>query len=513
MANTEQGTRYREIRRLGAGGMATVSLAEDTVLGRSVALKRVYRTGDRRDMLRLKREAMIGASLNHPNLVFVYDAQLQADGDVVIVMEYVEGETLADAIGARGALDPAEAIRVLRGVSTALDAIHDRGIVHRDVKPANVLLGHEGTIKLADLGVADVVDRTRITTPDALVGSFSYMAPEQLDGAAPSPAMDVYALAAMAYEMLAGEKARPESNPLALAHAIATRPPPDLRSAWPAAPATAAEVLQRGMSSDPAQRPASAGELVRRLDAALEPEQPTRVVAGVPPPTAAQPRRRRSLLAPALLALAALAVAGVLVAALGSGSKHRTGTTTAQRATGQRTRTTAHRAATSTARGPAKAATTTAPGPTKSAATPPGPADSATTTASSPANPATTTSAATSAPAAPSSSAPMAAVENFYEAAANHQYATAWALADSNLRTQLGGYTSFQHQMSAVRSITFHTVRVLSGSGSDTATVALSTTSVQNDRTQDCTGTAQTVRSGGTWLVDRIAISCSGGAR
>src|SRR5581483_2908288 len=163
MASTEQGTRYREIKRLGAGGMATVTLAEDTVLGRSVALKRVYRTGDHRDMLRLKREAMVGASLNHPNLVFVYDVQLQDDGDVVIIMEYVEGETLADVIESRGALTASEAIRVLRGVGAALDAIHERGIVHRDVKPANVLLGRDGTVKLADLGVADVPDRTRIT--------------------------------------------------------------------------------------------------------------------------------------------------------------------------------------------------------------------------------------------------------------------------------------------------------------------------------------------------------------
>src|SRR5689334_22706741 len=321
MASTEQGTRYRVIKRLGAGGMATVSLAEDTLLGRFVALKRVYRTGDGRNMLRLKREAMVGASLNHPNLVFVYDAQLQDDGDVVIVMEYVEGQTLAELIGARGALPPAEVIRVLRGVGAALDAIHDRGIVHRDVKPANVLLGRDETVKLADLGVADVADRTRITTPDALVGSFSYMAPEQLDGARPSRAMDVYALAAMAYEMLAGEKARPESNPLALAHAIATQSPPDLRGAWPAAPAAAAAVLQRGMSSDPAERPASAGELVRRLEAALEPEQATRAVAGEQPPMARQPRQRRSLVAPVLLALAALAVAGVLVLALSPGSK------------------------------------------------------------------------------------------------------------------------------------------------------------------------------------------------
>src|SRR6185437_12674735 len=134
MPDTEQARRYRAIRRLGVGGMATVTLAEDTVLGRPVALKRVHSGGDSRGMLRLKREAMVGASLNHPNLVFVYDAQLQDDGDVVIVMEYVEGETLADMIGSRGALAPADVIRVLRGVGAALDAIHDRGIVHRDVK-------------------------------------------------------------------------------------------------------------------------------------------------------------------------------------------------------------------------------------------------------------------------------------------------------------------------------------------------------------------------------------------
>src|SRR5581483_2684444 len=114
------------------------------------------------------------------------------------------------------------------------------------------------------------------------------------------------ALAAVAYEMLAGEKARPESNPLALAHAIATQPPPDLRRAWPAAPTAAAEVLQRAMSAKPADRPGSAGELVRRLEAGLEPEQPTRTIAGAPLPAPRQARRPRSFLAPALLVLAAL---------------------------------------------------------------------------------------------------------------------------------------------------------------------------------------------------------------
>ena len=311
--------------------MAKVTLAEDTVLGREVALKRVYASGDSQGILRLKREALVGASLNHPNLVFVYDAQLQEDGDVVIVMEYVEGETLADVISSRGALPPDEALRVLRGVAAALDSIHEQGIVHRDVKPANVLLGSAGAVKLADLGVADVADRTRITSSGAVVGSFSYMAAEQLEGAAASPAVDVYALAAVAFEMLAGEKARPESNPLALAHAISTQPPPDLREAWPAAPAEAAAVLQRGMSADPGMRPRSAGELVRRLESAFAPEHATEAApaADRPPPRPRPDHPQRSIMVFALLAVAALTVAGAVVAIVTSGGgagKKATGT-------------------------------------------------------------------------------------------------------------------------------------------------------------------------------------------
>ena len=300
MPGTEQETRYREIRRLGAGGMAKVTLADDTVLGRQVALKRVYASGDPHGILRLKREALVGASLNHPNLVFVYDAHLQEDGDVVIVMEYVEGETLADLISARGALPPDEAMRVLRGVATALDAIHQQGIVHRDVKPANVLLGRDGAVKLADLGVADVADRTHITSSGAVVGSFSYMAAEQLEGAAPSRAMDVYALAAVAFEMLTGQKARPESNPLALAHAISTQPPPDLRAAWPAAPAEAAAVLRAGnvgRSRDAARvgggagAPARVGVCSRTRDRGRAGSGRPATPADRPPPAPAPPPR------------------------------------------------------------------------------------------------------------------------------------------------------------------------------------------------------------------------------
>ncbi len=531
MGTTDQAPRYREIERLGAGGMATVTLAEDTLLGREVALKRVYGTGDPHGSLRLKREALVGASLNHPNLVSVYDAETQADGDVVIVMEYVEGETLSDVLRASGRMRPDEAVRILEGVAAALDAIHARGIVHRDVKPANILLGREGAVKLADLGVADVADRTRITSSGAVVGSFSYMAPEQLNGASPSPGMDVYALAAVAFEMLAGQKARPESNPLALAHAISTQPPPDLRDFSPQVPTAAAAVLQRGMSADPRDRPATPGELVGRLREALapgstqprarrpRPAPPARARA-VPPPSRARPvpppsrppRRRSTGMVPVLILLAALAI-GVLIAVLLSsgGSSNSSGGKPKQHKSGSGTKTHSTGKSSSSAGSSANDAGT----PASSTPTAPTSTSTPTTSSSTPSTSTATTPAGSSGGAGASPSpgsgapTPTSAVQSFYEAAAAHRYSEAWALADPNLRNQLGGYSAFQKQMSSVRSITFHKAQTAGGSSSDSATVALQTTSVQTSGTQQCAGTARTVRSGQGWLVDGVSINCS----
>jgi eukaryotic-like serine/threonine-protein kinase len=272
--------RYRIISTLGTGGMATVLLAEDLRLGRKVALKRLAGAGDplghehgresnRALLSRLRREALLGASVSHPNLVSIYDIVSAGDGGLGIVMEYVPGETLRDRMLREGRLPADVALPILQGIAGGLDAIHRRGIVHRDLKPANVLLGDDGTVKLADFGIATGAENTRITSQGAVVGTFRYMAPEQLEDAPSNPAMDIYALAVVALEMLSGQKARPESHPIALAHALATQPPPDLRNAWPEAPAPVAELLKRGMARDPSLRPRRAGELVGRLRAAL----------------------------------------------------------------------------------------------------------------------------------------------------------------------------------------------------------------------------------------------------
>ncbi|MGH2714221.1 MAG: serine/threonine-protein kinase, partial [Thermoleophilaceae bacterium] len=272
------GGRYRVLRHLGSGGMASVLLCQDERLDRQVAVKRLHADSPSDVEQRFVREAKLGASLNHPNLVSVFDTAIDDEG-VLIVMEYVEGEALARTLK-RGPLAPGRVAAMVRDVGSALDHAHAQGVVHRDVKPGNVLLRHDGVTKLVDLGIATAQDHTRLTQSGMVLGTAAYMAPEQLEGGETSPATDVYALAVVAYEALAGQRAREGRTPMEIAHRIATGPPPDLRDALPSAPPEAAEVLQRAMAHAPEDRPASTGELATGLARALEepPTAPTRAV-------------------------------------------------------------------------------------------------------------------------------------------------------------------------------------------------------------------------------------------
>ena len=255
--------------------MATVYLAEDERLGREVAVKRLH-AGSAEDMeRRFVREAKLGAALNHPNLVWVFDTVTDEEG-LLIIMEYVDGPTLARELS-DGPLRPRRAVEVIAATASALEHAHEQGVVHRDVKPANVLLGRGGVIKLADLGIATAADHTRITRSGVALGTASYMAPEQLEGERVTPATDVYALATVAFELLAGRKARSGRTPMEVAHAITAKPPPDLREAWQQAPVEAAGVVMTAMARDPADRPASVCEFASDLARALGEETTARV--------------------------------------------------------------------------------------------------------------------------------------------------------------------------------------------------------------------------------------------
>jgi len=321
--------RYRVRGRLGAGGAGAVFLAEDDVLRRDVAIKRLHTGGSDADAKRFGREARIGASLLHPNFVTIFDTVSSDDG-VLIVMEHVAGRPLSDLIG-EGGMDPDQLLGILRDLASGLDYAHENGVVHRDVKPANVLIAADGRVKLVDFGTATASDLTQITAENEIVGTLAYIAPERLTGESlGEPASDIYALAVLAFEALSGRKPRRASTAGELLAQTLHGPPPDVGQAWPEAPPKLASVLAQGMDPDPRRRQASAGALVRDIGAALtspetrtEPipppvpgpaalsQSPTRRVA-IPSPT-----RRPPWLVPALLVAGVLAIVAVVLASSG----------------------------------------------------------------------------------------------------------------------------------------------------------------------------------------------------
>ena len=280
--------RYRVLRRLGTGGMATVFLAEDDRLGREVAVKRLHTDAPKASLRRFRNEARLGAALNHPGFVAVYDT-VNADEGALIVMEHVPGSSLAELASGRR-MKPERALPILRAVAEALDHAHAEGVVHRDVKPANILVGDDGTVKLADLGIARAIGATQITSEGSVVGTLPYMAPERMEGpGAGGPEADVYALAAVAYELLSGEPPRDPTS----GGAAAGQAPPDIRRAWSKATAAVAAVLERGLDPDPSRRQPSAGLLVDELESALsgKGESETVAVGGATAPRTAPTRR------------------------------------------------------------------------------------------------------------------------------------------------------------------------------------------------------------------------------
>ena len=300
--------RYVVRGHIASGGMASVWCAEDTALGREVAIKVLAGefAADERAIRRFKREARTAARLSaHPHVVMIYDVG-EAVGCPYIVMEYLAGGTVADAIRV-GAVRREEALRWLAEAASALDYAHGRGVVHRDVKPGNLLLSLDRRLHVGDFGIARVATEDALTGTGQLLGTAAYLSPEQALGAPASDASDRYALAVAAFELLVGRRPFTAEHfaVQALQHIEDYRPRASSRN--PSLPRAVDAVLARGMAKRPEDRWSTAGTFVDALDAAFSQPSRPRTLTVVAPPR--RPRRTA-----ALAALAALAAAGVAVA-------------------------------------------------------------------------------------------------------------------------------------------------------------------------------------------------------
>ena len=320
--------RYVTSQLLGGGGMAQVFLARDEVLERDVAVKvlREQYAENEEFVERFRREALGVASLSHPNIVQVYDRGVSEDGRYYIAMEYVPGGTLKDRIVRSGPLSPDTASAVAVQVADALGAAHERGLIHRDVKPQNVLVTASGDVKVADFGIARAAAADVISRTSAVLGTASYMSPEQAMGQEVGPPSDLYSLGVVLYEMLTGEVPFEADTPVAVSMKHVNEPPRAPREIIEEIPEELDAVVFKLLAKDPAARYASAAALVADLDLVADglapagqtgreaQTEPLRPALGGPAPGGRRPRRRlaRLLIPLALLALAGAAGWGLL---------------------------------------------------------------------------------------------------------------------------------------------------------------------------------------------------------
>ena len=290
---------YRIQRELGRGGMGYVFLAEHVSLGRKAALKLLASefASDEAFRERFVRESQLVAAIEHPNIIPIYDAG-EDDGVLFIAMRYVEGHDLSTAIERNGGLAPEDALEISGHVAAALDAAHAREIVHRDVKPANILIDEAGgRTFLTDFGVAKQA-RTQMTKPGSFVGTVDYAAPEQIQGEATGPLSDVYALGCVLYESLTGERPFVKDTDIAVIYGHLLEPPPLVTAKRPNLPRALDAVVATALAKSPADRYQTCGELAAAAREALRgagtiaaPQTAAGVALPAPVPG---PRRRRS---------------------------------------------------------------------------------------------------------------------------------------------------------------------------------------------------------------------------
>jgi eukaryotic-like serine/threonine-protein kinase len=331
MIGTVLSARYRIEAKLGSGGMSTVYLARDETLDRPVAVKVMHREmSEQADQLqRFRQEARAVAKLSHPNVVGVIDAG-EDGGYPYIVFEYVEGETLKQRIARLGALDVQEAVAYAIEIARGLTVAHARQMVHRDIKPQNVLIDADGRAKLTDFGISRQLEGDGLTATGRVLGTTDYVAPEQAMGRGVDPRSDIYSLGVVLYEMLIGDVPFHADSQVGVAMKHVNEDLPDVQTRRPEVSSAVALVVERATAKDPAERYQRIGEMIDDLEAALEVEaarrggatgEATNVLDAVPPPKRKLASGSRWSWAAVILALlvAAGAIAAVVYISNGGG--------------------------------------------------------------------------------------------------------------------------------------------------------------------------------------------------
>ena len=330
MIGTVLSGRYKLEAKLGSGGMSTVYLARDGTLDRAVAVKVMHREmSEQPDQLqRFRQEARAVAKLSHPNVVAVIDAG-EDGGHPYIVFEYVEGETLKQRIGRVGALDGQEALAYAIEVARGLTVAHARNMVHRDIKPQNVLIDSEGRAKLTDFGISRQLEQDGMTATGRVLGTTDYVAPEQAMGHPVDQRSDIYSLGVVLYEMLVGQVPFHADSQVGVAMKHVNEELPDVQQRRPELSAAAAMVVERATAKEPGERYQAVGEMIDDLATALEVEaaragsttgEATSVLEAVPPAERklSSGRRRSRVAVPLILLVFAGAIAAVLLISSGN---------------------------------------------------------------------------------------------------------------------------------------------------------------------------------------------------
>lgn len=325
--------RYRLQSKIASGGMAAVWRAHDEVLARAVAVKILHDhlAADRSFRARLHREAVAAAKLTHPHIVSLYDTG--SEGRLAwLVMELVDGPTLRAVMDERGPFEITEAAAIGEKIARALNYAHDHGLVHRDVKPANILLGHDGTVKVADFGIAKVEEAAEdLTGAGAVLGTAAYVAPEQILGEELDGACDQYALGCVLFEVLTGQRPFSGDSAVAVAAQRLEHDPPPLREVRPDVPAPLEAAVRRALARVPGQRHPSAGHLADALAPFAGPADTLVLPAAAPaplPPVPSEPQgatvpdeRRRTVALVGVLVAASAVLALVVAGISGDGAR------------------------------------------------------------------------------------------------------------------------------------------------------------------------------------------------